>query len=71
MDTSAPPKLANVLELGRPAVRLIQHGDPIPLVKKLEHPGRGMNRLAASAELAAQSRQEILRLQDLYGRTPW
>jgi glycosyltransferase involved in cell wall biosynthesis len=65
------PWLANCLRLGGPSVRLVRHGLPWPLVKRLVHPGSGMQRISVDPNLTIQSQNELKALVQTFGRIPW
>ncbi len=65
------PWLHNVQRLGGPAVRLMRHASPLPLVVRRSHAGSGMQRIAHEAALQAESQNELARLNQRYGRIPW
>jgi hypothetical protein len=65
------PWLYNVLRLGGPAIHLVRHAYPVPLVVRRCHADSGMQRIAHDAALQAESQREYARLQQRYGRIPW
>jgi hypothetical protein len=64
------PLLTSVLEQGRPAVTLMRHGSPWPLVIRLVHPGSGLQRILTNPDLGAESRREVEELKGLFGDVP-
>jgi hypothetical protein len=67
---SVRPLLAEVIEKGRPAVALMRHGSPWPLVIRLVHGGSGTQRILADPQLGAQSRMEVEELKRRFGDVP-
>jgi hypothetical protein len=60
------PWLHNLLRLGKPAVDLVRHVYPVPLIVRRIHAGSVMRRTPQEG-----SQKEIARLVQRYGRIPW
>jgi hypothetical protein len=69
--TQVRPWLAHVLQLGGPQVQVMRHQFLVPLVQRLVHSGSGMAQIATNSENALQSRAEMSRLVQRFGRIPW
>ena len=65
------PWLANVVQYSGGMTRLIRHSSPYPLVQRLVHANSGMSQIANDPVLKALSDQEVQRLHQRFGRTPW
>jgi hypothetical protein len=65
------PWLDNVLRLGGPAIHLVRHAYPVPLVVRRVHADSAMRRTVHDAALKAERQRELVRLYQRYGRIPW
>jgi len=65
------PQLANVIEFGGPAVALLRHESPWPLVMRTVHPDSGTAQIRADQIKTAESAVEIERLVARFGNVPW
>ena len=64
------PWLAKVLNLGG-FVKLVRHGSPYPLVRRLVHPNSGISQISSNAEYAELSDKEYKILISRFGKIPW
>lgn len=65
------PWLRNVLACGGPRSRLVRHGHPMPLVRRLVHGRSGMAAIRGDAAARETSHREYQCLTMQYGRIPW
>jgi glycosyltransferase involved in cell wall biosynthesis len=65
------PWLYAVLQHGGPAIRLMRHRSPVPLLVRRVHVGSGLHHIMHDAAANARSREEVARLNKRYGRVPW
>lgn len=65
------PQLANVIEYGGPAISLLRHDSPWPLVMRTVHPASGTAQIRADDAKTAESKAECDRLFARFGCVPW
>ncbi len=73
LETAAQvrPWLANCIRFGGPALRLVHHDSPWPLIRRLVHASSGMHRIATNRTFTLESQNEKSALVQRYGAIPW
>lgn len=65
------PELVKLLRSGGGSLRLLRHGSPWPLVRRLVHSGSGTQQIASDAAKKSESLREYALLKERFGRIPW
>lgn len=65
------PQIAAIMRHAGPALRLVRHNSPFPLVYRHVHPVSGMAQIAMDPGAAQQREREYQRLCEQFGTIPW